>query len=106
MPLFAWSSQARGFFTGRYTPDDLEDQTMVRVYYNDANWERFRRAAELGKQRGFTANQVALAWVLHQPFPTYALIGPASVEELRSSVAALDLELTPDEVRWLNLGSE
>jgi aryl-alcohol dehydrogenase-like predicted oxidoreductase len=103
MPLFAWSSQARGFFTGRYSPDDLEDETMVRVYYNDANWERYRRATELGKQRGFTANQVALAWVLHQPFPTYALIGPATVEELRSSVAALDLELAAEEVRWLNL---
>ena len=45
-----------------------------------------------------------VAWVLHQPFPVYALIGPASVEELRSSVAALDIELTPQEVRWLESG--
>ncbi len=104
MPLFSWSSQARGFFTGRYSPDDREDETMVRVYYNDENWERYRRATELGKQKGgFTANQVALAWVLHQPFPVFPLIGPASTEELRSSVAALEIELTPEEVLWLNL---
>jgi aryl-alcohol dehydrogenase-like predicted oxidoreductase len=103
MPLFAWSSQAGGFFTGLYSPENTENETIVRVYYHPDNWERLRRAAELGKQRGFTANQVALAWVLHQPFPTYALIGPHSVEELHSSVAALELSLTAEEVRWLNL---
>src|SRR5947209_17905962 len=107
MPLFAWSSQAGGFFTGRYTPDNLENEDMVRVYYNEGNWERLRRATELGRKKGgFTANQVALAWVLHQPFPVFALIGPHSVEELNSSVSALELELTPDEVRWLNLEGE
>src|SRR5690349_8612713 len=31
MPLFAWSSQARGFFSGRYSPDQLDD-LMKRVY--------------------------------------------------------------------------
>jgi 1-deoxyxylulose-5-phosphate synthase len=103
MPLFAWSSQAGGFFTGLYSPDNFENENMTRVYYSEGNWERLRRATELGKQRGFTANQVALAWVLHQAFPVFALIGPHTVEELKSSVAALDLELTPDEVRWLNL---
>jgi aryl-alcohol dehydrogenase-like predicted oxidoreductase len=103
MPLFAWSSQARGFFTGRFSPENTEDELMVRVYYTPENWERLRRATELGKKRGATANQVALAWVLHQPFPTFPLIGPRSLEELRSSVAALELSLTPEEVRWLNL---
>jgi len=104
MPLFAWSSQAGGFFTGLYSPENVENEDMVRVYYNEGNWERLRRATELGRKRGgYTANQVALAWVLHQPFPVFALIGPHSVDELRSSVAALELELSPDEVRWLNL---
>ena len=104
MPLFAWSSQAGGFFTGLYSPENLDNEDMVRVYYNEGNWERLRRAAELGRQKGgYTANQVALAWVLRQPIPVFPLIGPHSVEELTSSVAALDLELTTDEVRWLNL---
>jgi aryl-alcohol dehydrogenase-like predicted oxidoreductase len=104
IPLFAWSSQARGFFTGLYSPENLEDETIVRVYYSEGNWERLRRAAELGKRKGgYSANQVALAWVLHQPFPVFPLIGPASVAELQNSVAALEIELTPDEVAWLNL---
>jgi aryl-alcohol dehydrogenase-like predicted oxidoreductase len=106
IPLFAWSSQARGFFSGRFAPDRRDDATIVRVYYSDANWERLRRATELGVRRGgYSPTQVALAWVLHQPFATFALVGPHSVDELRASVDALALELTPDEVGWLNLES-
>lgn len=105
MPLFAWSSQARGFFSGRFHPGKDTDATVTRVYYSDTNWGRFRRAEEFGKRRGrFTANQVALAWVLRQPFPVFALIGPHNVDELRSSLAALELSLTPDECRWLETG--
>lgn len=103
LPLFAWSSQAWGFFTGRFRPEHPDDPDTVRVYYNEDNWERLRRAQELARRKGCTANQVALAWVLHQPFPTYPIVGPRSVEELRSSVAALDVELSPEEVRWLDL---
>jgi aryl-alcohol dehydrogenase-like predicted oxidoreductase len=106
LPLFAWSSQAWGFFTGRFSSEALDDPEMVRVYYSNENWERFRRARELATQRGCTANQIALAWVLHQPFPTYPIIGPRTEEELRSSVAALEVNLSLDEVRWLNLEIE
>lgn len=106
MPLFAWSSQARGFFSGRFTPDNLENETLVRVYYSEGNWERLRRAQELGERKGYSLIQVALAWVLHQPFPVFPLVGPATVEELRSCVQALDLELSPEEMRWLDLDGE
>ncbi len=47
--------------------------------------------------------QVALAYVLAQAFPTFALIGPRTIGETRTSFQALDIELTPEEVRWLNL---
>jgi 1-deoxyxylulose-5-phosphate synthase len=99
MPLFAWSSQAGGWFSGRYSPD----ADIVRVYNSADNRERLRRARELGVAKGVDANAIALAWVLHQPFPTWALIGPRNVEELETSVAALDVALTAGEVRWLDL---
>jgi 1-deoxyxylulose-5-phosphate synthase len=105
-PVLSWSSQARGFFTARAHPDDRSDSELVRVWYSDANWERKRRAAELGARLGATANQVALAWVLHQPFPTAALIGPATAEEAQDSYGALRLELTAEQVAWLNLERE
>lgn len=103
MPLFAWSSQARGFFSGRFEPGKRSDELITRVYYSDGNWERLRRAQELGERRRFSAIQVALAWVLHQPFPVFPLVGPATTDELRSSVRALDLDLSPEEVAWLDL---
>jgi aryl-alcohol dehydrogenase-like predicted oxidoreductase len=49
---------------------------------------------------------VALAWALGQPFPTYAIIGPRTVDELRRSVAALEIELTREQRRWLNLETD
>jgi aryl-alcohol dehydrogenase-like predicted oxidoreductase len=111
MPLFAWSSQARGFFSGRYSPqktvgDTTDEQNVIRTYYSDANWERYRRADELAKEKGCTRQQVVLAWVLHQPLDIYALVGPATVGELADSLGALNVSLAPDELAWLNLEGE
>ncbi|MBD0289851.1 MAG: aldo/keto reductase [Thermoleophilia bacterium] len=102
LPLFAWSAQALGWFSGRYSPE----VDVVRVYENRENRERRRRAQELADAKGTDANAVALAWVLHQAFPTWALVGPRTVEELRRSVAALDLTLSEEETRWLDLEEE
>jgi len=107
LPLFAWSSQARGFFSGAFTPANIaESELMHRVYDNPGNWERLQRAKQLGALRGFSAIEVALAWVLNQPFPTFPIIGPTTVAELHSSLRALELELTPEELEWLDLGTE
>lgn len=102
-PLLPWSAQASGFFTGRYSPENQDNANIVRVYYNEGNWERLRRARELGEQKGCTANNIALAYVLHQPFPVFPLFGPRTLAELEDSLPALDVVLTPDEMRRLNL---
>ena len=103
IPLFPWSSQARGFFTGRARPEDRSDAELVRCYYSDDNFERLRRAGELGNTLGVAPTAIALAYVLAQDFPTFALIGPRSIEETRSSTDALSLKLTPEQVAWLDL---
>jgi aryl-alcohol dehydrogenase-like predicted oxidoreductase len=103
IPLFPWSSQARGFFTGRARPDDRSDAELVRCYYSDDNFERLRRAAELGETLGVAPTAIALAYVLHQPFPTFPLIGPRSIAETASSMAGLAVELSPEQVSWLDL---
>lgn len=105
MPMLSWASQASGFFTGRFAPDITDNPDMVRVYYSEANWERFSRAKELAAQKGsrYTANHIALSYVLNQPFPTCAVIGPQNVVELRDCFVALELPLNEEEVRWINL---
>ncbi|TBL80316.1 aldo/keto reductase [Paenibacillus thalictri] len=106
LPLLSWSSQARGFFTGRFTPEVRDNADMVRVFYSDANWERLKRAQELAGQKNVTMIQIALAYVLNQPFPTCALVGAQNIEELRSCEEGATLRLTREELEWLDLSRE
>lgn len=105
IPILSWSSQARGFFTGRYTPEITDNEDLVRVFYNDDNWERLHRADELAKNKGVTTIQIALAYVLNQTYPTCALIGAQNPAELESCQKGAEIKLTRDEVEWLDLTS-
>lgn len=101
MPNFAWSSQGRGFFTDRAGRDKRDDEELVRVWYSDKNFGRRDRAIELAGKLGRNPIHVALAYVLAQPFPVIPLIGPRTLGELEDSLSALDINLTPDQVKWL-----
>jgi predicted dehydrogenase/aryl-alcohol dehydrogenase-like predicted oxidoreductase len=103
MPLMPWSSQAQGFFAGRANPHNRSDAGFVRGWYSEENFRRLDRVNALAKERGVLPLAIALAYVLCQPFPTFPLIGPQMLSETRTSLQALDIELTPEEVRWLNL---
>ena len=102
--LLSWSSQARGFFLpGRAAPDKTGDHELVHTWYSDDNFKRLERAKELAAKYGVSPINIALAYVLRQPFPTIALIGPRQLSETRTSLPGLNVELTPEEVEWLNL---
>lgn len=101
-PLLAWSSQARGFFTDRAEPEREPEPEMRRCWYSAENYRRRARAYELAAKRGVEAIHVALAYVLCQPFPTFALVGPRTITEFRSSLAGLAVELSPDDLAWLD----
>jgi aryl-alcohol dehydrogenase-like predicted oxidoreductase len=116
IPLIPWSSQARGFFTGRYASQMRDDPAlaspeadsfvsrMVKVYCTDENFQRYARAKELGERKGgYTAVEVALAWLLSKPFPIVPIVGPHTREELASCVKATSLSLTEWETKWLNV---
>ncbi|MEN0643673.1 aldo/keto reductase [Alkalicoccobacillus gibsonii] len=103
LPLFSWSSQARGFFTGRFTRDNLENEDLVRVFYNDENWERYDRAEKLAKEKQCSLIEVALAYVLNQSFPSGAIIGPQNRQELQSCGRGASVSLTADEIAYLDL---
>ncbi|MBI2301810.1 MAG: aldo/keto reductase [Armatimonadetes bacterium] len=106
LPLLAWSSQANGFFSGRFKPEDANDPRLagiVRVWFNDGNWERLRRVRELEAKTGVPGIQLSLAYVLCQPMDVYALIGPETMDEMRGSFEALRVRLTAEEMAWLDL---
>ena len=112
IPLIPWSSQARGFFTGIYKPEMLDKDNfssldgftkrMIKVYCTENNFQRLTRAKELGEKKGgYTAVEIALAWLLHKPFPIVPIAGPHNLDELKSCVKATSLELTEEEIKWL-----
>ncbi|MCF2940072.1 aldo/keto reductase [Paenibacillus alkaliterrae] len=105
-PLLSWSSQARGFFTGRFSPEVRDNADLVRVFYSDDNWERLERAKQLAATKNVSAIQIALAYVLNQPFPTCALIGAQTAEELQSCDAGSLIQLTREELDWLDLAAQ
>ena len=98
--LFPWSSQARGFFI-RADRHFTEDEELTRCWYSDDNFARLERVQKMSKERGIAPINIALAWVLHQPFATFPLIGPRQIEETASSWKGLDVELSPEDVAWL-----
>jgi aryl-alcohol dehydrogenase-like predicted oxidoreductase len=110
MPLFTWSSLAGGFFSGRFRPDNLDtftaylDKLCVQSYCYDENFARYTRAEQLAHKRGVSVPQLALAYVLSQPWNVFTLVGCANGAEFAVNAAALDLRLTADELAWLERG--
>jgi predicted dehydrogenase/aryl-alcohol dehydrogenase-like predicted oxidoreductase len=102
LPLMSWSSQAQGFFALGDSPE-WPSLWMARCWSSDDNYQRLARAKELAQKYGVSPLNIALAYVLNQPFPTFALVGPQTPTEVRTLMPALDITLSEEEMRWLNL---
>ena len=77
MPLMPWSSQARGFFTGRAAPDRLEDSELVRCWYSDDNFARLARVEHLAAERQVAPIVIALASDVESALPHVPTYRPA-----------------------------
>jgi aryl-alcohol dehydrogenase-like predicted oxidoreductase len=112
MPVFAYSSLARGFFSGRITPRNFKrtqktlDRACRTAYCHEVNFKRLERAMALAGELGVTVPQIALAYVLGSPLDVYPLVGAANGDEFAQNVQALDLSLTAAQRAWLNLERE
>lgn len=108
LALFTWSTLAGGFLSGRVKRENREspdwDKGLVkRCYFSDANFDRLDRVEELGAKKGLTVPQIALAYVLSQPANIFTLIAPVNAEEIAQNAAALEVELTPEEIAYLEM---
>jgi aryl-alcohol dehydrogenase-like predicted oxidoreductase len=106
LALIPWSSQGRGVFTRPATENDLATGELAASWFSTDNWRRVERARRLAAEQDVLPVNIALAWVLHQPFPTFPVIGPRSVDELSTSLQALEVDLTLHDMAWLNLETE
>lgn len=105
----AYSPLGRGFLAGRFQrPEDLPEGDWRRNHprFTGENFDRnlalARRVEEIARVRRTKASQVALAWVLGQGGDIVPIPGTKHRTYLEENVAAVDLELTGDELRALD----
>jgi len=107
--VFAWSSLAGGFLSGRLTRENLpqhEEELYYRCYVNEPNLQRLDRAVELAREKSVTVPQIALAYVLNQELDVFSLAAPYTPAEFQANLAALELRLSPEELAWLDIESD
>ena len=110
MAIFAWSSLARGLFSGRVTrralaaEPGLVDEACRAAYVHEVNLARLDRVIEFAEAGGASVPQIALAWVLAQDLPLHAIVGAATRQEVEDLAAAVTLSLTDEEEKWLRSG--
>jgi len=101
-----YSPLGRGFLTGRIrSAEDLPDEDYRRVSprFQAENLARnLQLVAEveaIARERGATPAQLALAWVLHRGDDVVPIPGTKRRRYLEENLGALEIALTPDEVR-------
>lgn len=111
LPVLAWSSLARGFFSGRISRANYEttrallEEHAIRCYVCEENWKRLDRLEQLAAEKGVTVPQLALAYVLTDPMNMFALVGAQNAAEMEANAAVVTLALSDAERRWLDLKS-
>ena len=109
IPVFAYSSLARGLFSGLFRSENPEDAKKIMDepgiigYFSDNNIERLRRCEIMAEKKELSVAQVALGWVYNQSFPVFALSSPQTRKQAEDSIKAINIKFTEDEVKWLNL---
>jgi aryl-alcohol dehydrogenase-like predicted oxidoreductase len=109
MPIFAWSSLAGGFFSGRFRRDNLDtfdsylDKLCVTSYCVEENFQRLDRVEQLANELSLSIPQVAMAYVMNQPLNLFALVGCQSGAEFKANIEACEVKLPPETLEWLDL---
>jgi aryl-alcohol dehydrogenase-like predicted oxidoreductase len=111
LPVFSWSSLARGFFSGKIGRENLSalegaNDSSLHAYCHETNFQRLDRVEILAREKDVSVPQIAMAYVANQPLNLFALVGCYSGEEFGQCLEAHALELTQEEVAWLDLRAD
>ena len=84
-PVFAFSSQAKGFFE-KYSQGTLSEKAKER-YLNDNTLKTYERIKKFAQESGNTISYSALSMLIKQSnFDVFPIIGPSNVEQLKSTL--------------------
>jgi aryl-alcohol dehydrogenase-like predicted oxidoreductase len=109
LAVFPFYSLANGFLTGKYrSQDDLTKSVrgMRNVEYLEGRGMRVLQALdEVASETGAALATVTLAWTMVQPAITAPIASATSMEQLAELLAALQLQLTPEQIARLDAAS-
>jgi aryl-alcohol dehydrogenase-like predicted oxidoreductase len=106
--LIPWSPLARGMLAG--TRQKLGDDSTTRsksdgldriLYDQPSDWDVVEAVRAVAKERGAKPAQIALAWLLAKPCVAAPIVGATKLEQLDDALAAVEIELTAEEIRAL-----
>lgn len=89
LPVTPYSSTSGGFFSGRNS----------KTFDTPKNNERREKARALSQSIGCTPTQVALAWLMHQPFPVIPLTSTKSLDHLKETLGSAEVRLTKEQMK-------
>lgn len=92
LPVFAYAATANGYFAG----DSSEGS-----YACEVSATRRQRAQKLAEEQKVTPGQIALAYIMNQPFPVIPIIGTLKIAHLQDNLAAAKIRLTTEQLRYL-----
>ena len=106
--LIPWSPMARGFFAGNRarggggeTARAKSDPFANQLYFREEDFTVAERAAEIASAHNATGSQIALAWMLQKPHIHAPIIGATKMEHLNQAIAAIEIQLDPEEITRL-----
>ena len=101
LAVFPYSPLGGGLLTGKYAGKNrpaggrLVESEMYQIRYRDT-YGTAERFAEFAREHGWQPAALAVAWVGSHPAVTAPLIGARNLEQLEGSLAALEIEVTPE----------
>jgi aryl-alcohol dehydrogenase-like predicted oxidoreductase len=105
----AYSPLGRGFLSGRFkSPEDFGEGDFRSWHprFQGENFQRnlelVERVKEIADEKGVTAGQLALAWVLAQGEDIVPIPGTTTIRHLEENIAAAEIELTHDDLQRLD----
>lgn len=107
MPVVAYSSLSRGFFSGKFKANDWDaakailDDPAQKGYLSERNMDRLSRAEELARRDGCSVAQIGLRYIFSSGLNLFAVLSTGSVSRMRDNIAAVNAPLSAEDLRYL-----
>lgn len=105
--VITYFALAAGFLTGKYRkPEDLTGSARAASaskYLNPQGLAMLAAVEKVARAHGATPAQVSLAWLMSRPSVTAPIASATGLTQLREIMKSVELELTPEDLRALDL---